>query len=197
MRFAPTRLRRLGASLAATALLATGLVSGAGVANAAPNAWEKVRGAIAATGGAPLVYRFGPDAPMPLLEMGGWGGETGARADMLDVPRASVSPMTARLLTDSRVADSARCEGIGGGVDGVRHDTEMINPLEAWHRMGRPAFTVTGNYFDVRGQGRGPQGCTAPMGIYYDSHADSYRGHTALRGASPAGRVHNLRGQYK
>lgn len=169
------RARRLAAALTAVAAVTVGTVTGIGTAAAAPNAWEKVRGAIAATDGAPLVYRFGPDARMPLLEMGGRGGEAPVRADMLVVPRASVSPMTARLLSDSRAGDTARCEGIGGGVDGVRHDAEMFNPLEAWHRMGRPAFTITGNYFDVRGPGRGPHGCTAPMGIYYDSHPDSYR----------------------
>ncbi|MGF7123565.1 phosphodiester glycosidase family protein [Rhodococcus sp. AG1013] len=161
---------------AAGAVLLAGFV-GTAPASADPftDARARLDGAVAAAGGSPVVYQFGPDFRLPMQRADGSVYDMGTDSRLIVIPGASRSPLTSELLVDRKAGDSLRCEATPTAVaGGIQQTSELYPPVDAWNRMGQPAIAINTNFFDVRPQSEGTSwarsGCSSPLGTYYDTH---------------------------
>ncbi|QBJ95118.1 hypothetical protein ERC79_03455 [Rhodococcus sp. ABRD24] len=173
-----TTIRKIvsaGAGAVSLALLGGFVGAAPAAADAFSDARGRLDGAIAGSGGGPVVYQFGPDFRLPMQRVDGSVYDMDTDSRLIVVPGASHSPLTSQLLVDREVGDAARCESnVTALAGGIRQTSEVYAPVDAWHRMGRPAIAINTNFFDVRPQADGTtwahSGCSSPLGTYYDTH---------------------------
>jgi hypothetical protein len=178
--------RRLTASCAALAVCVTlASTTGQPVARAA-DAREMLEQAISTTKGSYLVYNFGGDHPMPLLDGAGHWYEMNNGGHLMIIKNASTR-LQPHLLVDTHQGDQARCENNAGARtgEGLWQASETYAPLQAWQRMGQPTIAINANFFDVRGQKGGSwrtTNCTSPLGAFVDNTHGQGRANEAVTG---------------
>ncbi|MBI3224050.1 MAG: phosphodiester glycosidase family protein [Mycolicibacterium cosmeticum] len=179
-------LLRIGAGIAAAAVIAVlATAAGSPVAHAADGR-TLLANAIANTRGSYLVYNFGGGSPAPLLNAAGNWYEMGGGGHLMIIKGASTR-LAPRLLVDSHNGYQSRCERTPGArtAEGLLQASEIYTPIAAWQALGRPTIAINANFFDIRGQRNGSwktTGCSSPLGAYVDNTRGQGKANAAVTG---------------